>query len=184
MKKIPTLFERDRENGLVVNTVTPGCEWVLNGEGRATRKWDGTCCMVRGGVLFKRYDAKNGKTPPPNFEPSQEPDAITGHWPGWVPVGDGPADQWHREAFARARLHDSVLPDGTYELCGPKIGGNPEGFPVHVLITHGTYVYATAARDFDSLREWLSLSDIEGIVFHHPDGRMCKIKLKDYGLKR
>ena len=24
----------------------------------------------------------------------------------------------------------------------------------------------------------------EGIVFHHPDGRMAKIKLKDFGLYR
>lgn len=182
MKKIPTLFERDRETGLVVNTVTPGCEWVLNGEGRATRKWDGTCCMVRGGRLFKRYDAKNGKTPPPNFELSQEPDAITGHCPGWVPVGDGPADQFHREAFAR-RAPDRWN-NGTYELCGPKINGNPEVFVHHVLLMHGTYIYDDVPREFDSLREWLSPRDIEGLVFHHDDGRMCKIKLKDFGLKR
>jgi hypothetical protein len=26
--------------------------------------------------------------------------------------------------------------------------------------------------------------DIEGLVFHHPDGRMAKIKLRDFGMKR
>lgn len=49
--------------------------------------------MIRGGRLFKRYDAKHGKIPPPDFEPAQPPDDVTGHWPGWVPVGEGPADQ-------------------------------------------------------------------------------------------
>lgn len=26
--------------------------------------------------------------------------------------------------------------------------------------------------------------NIEGIVFHHPDGRMAKIKLRDFGISR
>lgn len=37
MRKIPTLFVRDRDTGLVVDVVTPGCEWAFAGEGRATR---------------------------------------------------------------------------------------------------------------------------------------------------
>lgn len=75
-------------------------------------------------------------------------------------------------------------PDGTYELCGPKIDGNPEGFPEHVLIRHGHTELPQAPRTFDGLRAWLAERDIEGIVFHHADGRMCKIKTKDFGLKR
>lgn len=183
MKKIPTVFERDRETGLVVDRVTPGCEWVLAGEGVATLKWDGTCCMVRGGRLFKRYDAKNGKTPPPNFEPAQEPDAITGHWPGWVPVGDGPADQYHREALA---AYDGTPPDGTYELCGPKVNGNPEGMTQHLLVRHGVPLLKqdSIPRTFNGLHAWLAPLDIEGLVFHHPDGRMAKVKRKDWGMKR
>ncbi len=39
-------------------------------------------------------------------------------------------------------------------------------------------------RDFDGMRAYFELSDIEGVVFHHPDGRMAKIKAKDYGLRR
>lgn len=34
------------------------------------------------------------------------------------------------------------------------------------------------------LRSYLANKDIEGIVWHHPDGRMVKIKGKDFGLKR
>jgi len=36
----------------------------------------------------------------------------------------------------------------------------------------------------EGLREWFKGRDIEGLVFHHPDGRMAKIKKRDFGLKR
>jgi hypothetical protein len=32
--------------------------------------------------------------------------------------------------------------------------------------------------------EYLEQADIEGVVFHHFDGRMAKVKKKDYGMKR
>ena len=49
MKKIPTLYVRDRETGKVdTSQVTPGCEWVVAGEGAPTRKFDGTCTMLDG----------------------------------------------------------------------------------------------------------------------------------------
>ena len=35
-----------------------------------------------------------------------------------------------------------------------------------------------------ALREYLSEGAIEGVVWHHPDGRMVKIKGKDFGIKR
>src|SRR4051812_20540845 len=56
MQKIISLFQRNYDgNRLVRDEVTPGAEWVVAGEGVATRKWDGTCCMIRGAQLFKRY---------------------------------------------------------------------------------------------------------------------------------
>jgi hypothetical protein len=39
-------------------------------------------------------------------------------------------------------------------------------------------------RDFEGVRDYLGKVDIEGIVFWHPDGRMAKVKKKDYGMKR
>ena len=39
-------------------------------------------------------------------------------------------------------------------------------------------------RDFAGLRQYLRLGAIEGIVWHHPDGRMVKIKAKDFGFRR
>lgn len=179
MKKIPTLFVRDRITGRVIDEVQPGCEWVFAGEGVATRKYDGTCCLIRGGKLFKRYDAKHGKTPPTGFEPAQDPDPVTGHWPGWLAVGDGPEDRWHREAFKGCEF----LPEGTYELIGPKIQSNPEDCPVHMLTPHGKNLLLVPLN-FNGIREHLAENDIEGIVWHHPDGRMAKIKGKDFGIRR
>lgn len=184
MKKIISLFERNYEGDrLVRDEVVPGAEWVINGEGVATRKWDGTCCMVKGGKLYKRYDAKKGKQPPAGFESAQDPDPVTGHWPGWLEVGDGPEDKWHQEAWTNDLGFYGML-DGTYELVGPKIQGNPEGFEEHILLRHGEELMPDAPRDFDGLKVWLSIARVEGIVWHHPDGRMVKIKAKDFGFKR
>lgn len=179
MKKIISLFQRNYDGDrLVRDEIVPGAEWVASGEGMATRKFDGTSCMVRDGVLFRRYDAKHGKTPPPGFEPAQEPDPVTGHHPGWVPAGI--ADRWHLEAWGTS----GIIPDGTYELCGPKIQGNPERYATHCLIPHGQFELLKAPRDFGGLREYLTTANIEGIVWHHTDGRMVKIKTKDFGLSR
>lgn len=177
MRKMVTLFQRNYETDrLVRDEVVPEAAWVLAGEGIATRKYDGTCCLMREGKLYKRYDAQAGKTPPPNFEPTQDPDTLTGHWPGWVPVGDGPDDRWHREALAAS----AALPDGTYELVGPKIQGNPDRFETHQLVPHGQDRLDDAPRDFAGLRDYLIGREIEGIVWHHPDGRMVKLKRRDF----
>lgn len=183
MKKIISLFQRNYDGDrLVRDEVVPGAEWVLAGEGIATRKWDGTCCKVENGKLYKRYDAKKGKTPPAGFEPAQEPDEKTGHWPGWLPVGDGPEDRWFREAWFGSVDYSKCV--GTWELVGPKINGNPEKLDEHMLVCHGTDGLMHAPRDFDGLMGFFETHDIEGIVWHHPDGRMVKIKAKDFGIKR
>ena len=184
MKKIPTLFERDwgGDRSRVVNQVNPGCEWVLAGDGIATRKLDGSCCMIRSGVLYKRRELKPGSQLPPDFEEADFDDE-TGKRVGWIPVGDGPEDKYHREAFS---LSTDWL-DGTYELTGPKVQGGAERAPAHILVPHGRELAGPidgVPRDFDGLAAFFTGKDIEGIVFHHPDGRRAKIKLRDFGLKR
>ena len=197
MRKIPSVFKRDHDGtGQLTEEVTPGCEWVLAGEGVATVKWDGTACMVRDGQLFRRYDRKVTKAAKRRGAPYTEADCKpapdgweaceetvnehTGHWPGWVPVGEGPEVKRHLEAFAL-----SDFPDGTYELVGPKVNGNPDGFLVHLLVPHGVDELPQAAglpRSFETIRGDVGGLPREGIVFHHPDGRLAKAKRRDFGL--
>jgi hypothetical protein len=206
MKKIPSLFKRNYDGDrLVYDEVVEGCEWVIAGEGIATVKLDGTACMIAAGVLYKRYDRKVSKGAKKRGAPfiaadykaapdgwiaaEDSPNEHTGHWPGWLPVGDGPADQYHREAFDNLRsILGDRLTDETCELIGPKIQGNPYRLKQHRLIRHGGFIggyhgklYAEPPRDFDGLRDFLADNEIEGIVWHHPDGRMCKIKRRDFG---
>ena len=183
MKKIVSLFQRNYDGDrLVRDELAPGAEWVAAGEGVATRKYDGTCCLVRDGKLFKRYELKSGKTAPAAFEAAQDADSTTGDVPGWLPVGAGPEDARHREAWAVAANIAEI--DGTYELCGPKVQGNPERYTHHVLVRHGREVLSDAPRTYKALYRYLANKDVEGIVWHHPDGRMVKIKGKDFGIKR
>lgn len=191
MKKIPTLFQRDVGGKwhVIYNQVTLGCEWVLAGEGIATEKMDGTCCAIIDGVLYRRLEVKGGRRPPADFIPAGDYDGITGDVPGWVRVTDGPDDQYHREAWengkdwALANIDADKLPDGTYELLGPKVQGNPHGLSHHAFHKHGDIVITDAPRDFEGLREYLAVHEIEGIVWSHGDGRMCKLKRRDFGFE-
>lgn len=182
MKKIPTLFERDwnGDRSRVTREVHKGCEWVAAGDGWATRKIDGTCCRILDGKLWKRRELRKGESEPNGFELADHDDE-TGKIVGWVPVGDGPEDRYHREAMSRVQLAD-----GTYELVGPKIQGNPERFAYNTLVPHGCLGLEgdEVPRDFDGLSAYLSARDYEGIVWHHSDGRMVKIKARDFGIKR
>jgi hypothetical protein len=180
VNKIPTLFIRDmsRQPALVTPEWHPDCLWVRDGEGIATRKYDGTSCLVRDNKLYKRRELRPGETAPPDFE-SLGTDENTGKTVGWVPVGDGPEDRWHREAFEEGRN-----PDGTYELLGPKIQGNKDQQTQHVLQSHRLAgKYPLAPRDFEGIKAFLAENVIEGLVWHHDDGRMAKIKRRDFGLK-
>jgi len=162
----------------ILNVPHPDCEWVFQGEGAATRKYDGTCVKIENGKYFKRREVKKGKSVPIDFIEEME-DSTTGKRVGWIPVEDIPENKYHIEAF------DGSLPDGTYELVGPKIQGNPEKYERHTLILHDSADrFHNVPRDIEGLREWLRDKDIEGIVFHNQDGRMGKIKKRDFGQKR
>ena len=178
MKKIISLFERDFSgNRQVYDVVSDGALWVTEGEGVATQKYDGTCCLIKGGVFYKRYTLRRRKTAPDDFIPATTVDPVTGKQEGWVLVK--PGDKWHNEAFV------DTMQDGTYELCGPKVQGNPEGYSKHLLVSHAlAREIPDCPRSFDELKEFLKHQDIEGIVWHHPDGRMVKIKKSDFGLGR
>jgi hypothetical protein len=185
MKKISTLYKKEPTDlSRVTNEIDPENAWVVNEPlfAIATRKYDGAACAIIDGQLYKRYDVKKGKSVPEFAIPCQDPDAITGHWPHWLLCShDRPEDKWFFEGFNN--LADKV--DGTYELCGPKCQGNPEKFEQHTLVKHGADILQLFDLRFDGIKEYLLENDIEGIVFHHHiDGRMCKIRKSDFGIKR
>lgn len=180
MKKIKTLFVRDWDGDrrYVLDELTPGCEWVASGEGTPTRKYDGTCVMFDGSEWWARREVKAGKSEPANFV-ALEQDDETGKTVGWEPVKQSAFARWHAEAAAD---DDGLGWDpGTYELVGPKVNGNPENAPSHMLLMHeDAAILDDAPRDFAGLAVWLHAQPWEGVVWHHEDGRMCKIKKRDF----
>ncbi|GGZ23710.1 hypothetical protein GCM10010387_16150 [Streptomyces inusitatus] len=184
MQKIPTLFTRDynARPAHVLPEITSSCSWVAAGEGTPTRKWDGVCVMLDAtGAWWARREVKAEKTPPPNYLLIST-DEATGKRMGWEPIAQASWKKIHAEAV------DGLASEspGTYELVGPRVNGNPDGYDTHVLLPHGWAPLSvrtdcdTAPRDYDGLRQWLHARPYEGIVWHHPDGRMAKIKAKDF----
>jgi hypothetical protein len=186
MRKIPTLFVRDFDGDPrhVTREPDPSCAWVLAGEGRATRKYDGTCVRFDGERWHARREVKAGKPAPPGFTPLST-DPATGKTVGWEP-----AEQSAFWKHLRAALdaHDAAgAPDvapGTYELIGPRINGNPEGAERHTLVPHGADDLGDVPRDHDGLAAWLHARPYEGIVFWRdpsdPDCDKAKIKRRDF----
>lgn len=185
MNKIPTLFVRDFEhsNGrYVTEEVTPGCEWVLAGEGVPTRKYDGTCVMFDGSDWWARREVKAPRgvttTLPDGFDPISY-DETTEKWMGWEPIEQSGFAKFHAEAIA-----GEDFKPGTYELCGPRINKNPEGYDMHILVRHdaATQFSSLNGTSYEFWREVMTGDHFpyEGVVWHHPDGRMAKLKVRDF----
>ena len=186
MRKISTLYVRDRETGKVdTSQVTPGCEWVVAGEGAPTRKFDGTCTMLDGdGQWWARREVKPGKTPPAGWREADH-DQLTGRRVGWEPIAQSPFVKFWSEAVGPADMQPPWDP-ATYELCGPKINGNTEGYQSHRLIRHGGHNFSVLRALGDDVFDTpgnairaASRHGWEGIVWHHPDGRAAKLKVRD-----
>lgn len=191
MNKIPTVFVRDEnDRRYVTEAVTPGCEWVVAGEGIATRKYDGTCVMADAdGKWWARREVKPGKAAPPNFVAVATDDA-TGKTVGWEPIGQSAFAKYHAEAvediesIGEDERHIPWTP-GTFELVGPKINGNPEKLAGHQLMRHSMAERLSFTnRSFAELRRVLLFLNerygYEGVVFHHPEGHMAKLKARDF----
>lgn len=182
MKKIETIFERG-ENFGVIPQPRKGCEWVFAGEGIVTEKLDGTNIRltVEKGVAVYIEKRRN---------PSREEKA-QGIEPGYIDADrDDPSDKHIFRAVDGTDLTD--WPNGLYEVeaVGPKIQGNPLELdsPMCYPFKFRPIILPDMKREFQSIKDYvLSLESqfspghpAEGIVFHHPDGRMAKIKRKDF----
>jgi hypothetical protein len=179
VRKTPTLFVRDTEDmRYVTSDVHPACGWVVAGEGTPTRKYDGTCVLLDDdGRWYARREVKPGKPAPDAFV-AVETDPNTGKTVGWEPIEQSAFARYHAEALAGVNGDWSP---GTYELCGPKVNGNPERYERHVLVRHAdAEVLDDVPRDFAGLAAYLAEFTGEGIVWHNPDGRMAKLKRRDF----
>lgn len=188
MRKIPTLFRRDPDDmRRITREAHPDCQWVIDGEGVPTRKYDGTCVMFdAAGQWWARREVKPGLPLPPNFAPIQH-DHDTGKTVGWVPIEQSSFARWHAEALENSSLAGDPWSVGlnTYELVGPRINGNPEQVNRHYLWLHAEAdVLVDVPRDFDGLAKFLTGFEGEGIVWHwpQPDGsvKMAKLKRRDF----
>jgi hypothetical protein len=182
VQKIPTLFVRDEtvKGHPVIDQVKPECQWVLDGEGQATRKIDGANVAIINGQLHKRQKPADRDYDNASYVPCAR---------------ENPADRHFYTAFDHAIVQGAHA-DGIYEVIGPKIQGGLES-PSPQLVRIGPFDYQSGrlqlghdkrldidvpTRGFAGLLAYLREHPIEGIVFHHPDGRMCKIKRRDFGL--
>jgi hypothetical protein len=178
LQKIPTIFKRDYSDTYqVLPEINPVCQWVFDGLGTPYRKFQGMAALIYNNIYYKRAILKQDQVMPASFILCTY-DHQSGKAFGWLPVSfDQAQDQYYAEAF------DPDLPEGTYELIGPKILGNPEKFPEHKLVNHICWPIALAERTYQEIKDFLSHYDYEGIVFHH-GSKMAKIKKKDFGLER
>lgn len=186
MKKIPTVFVKEYKDHKVVgikNEFTSEETKYAFEHGLPTVKWDGACCAIIDGELYKRYDAKKGKTPPAGAIPCCEADPITGHHPHWVKCDeDNPSDKWFIMAFTiSSKIHIGDLPDGTYEAVGTHFNGNPYGMGCDVLLGHGGARAYDVPRDFEGIKDYLKDFSGEGLVYWVNDEPVAKIKRSDFG---
>lgn len=198
MKKMKTLFAINRSKDLATEEIQQGCEWISDKGVEASVKIEGTAAFFKDGILFKRYDrklkkkfakmAKNKKAFNPTLDMfkdvpdnaiacEKEPDPISHHWPHWIPVTDSPEDKHFQDAL---NLNPQLENNCSYELIGEKVQHNMYNLQGHKLVKHGDNVVTTLKSfSFASIKEWLKENEVEGLVFKHPDGRMCKVRRKD-----
>ncbi len=198
MKKMKTLFVIDREKQLAINEINSGCEWIFDKGVTASVKFEGTAAMFLNGKLFKRWDRKLKKKfqriksrqgsdfkfkefmlkdiPEGAIACQEDFDPVTFHQPFWVEVTEDKADQYFNEALSCSE----VVEGQTYELIGEKIQGNFYEIQGHKLVAHGSLIADITDFSFESIKKWLKGNNQEGLVFKHPDGRMCKIRRKDF----
>jgi len=183
MEKIPTIFDRGA-NFKVTDKIRSGCEWVFDGQGKATEKLDGmnVRLTVRSGELVRLEKRRN----PSKIQKKK------GIIDGWYVDADehGAEDKWLVEAGRNTDV--SQWPDGEHscEALGPKIQGNGLGLTRHFCVPFNMEIpcFEDVPRSFEGFKTFLEQIDsqyapghlAEGIVFHHPDGRRAKIKRKDF----
>lgn len=194
MKDFPKLkspFIRKEINNkyILTDEIDEDCRWIFEDGVRAVDKLDGTNISIKiekGNItrIFNRTTEKFIM----NIHQTKWEGAAMGGLAGTIQRG------WFNN-----------YKDGEYygELIGEIFNGNPHKIQGHLFVPFNylkekchwhSWVQNKYPKDFDSISEWfkdlpslfnkrLKLPDIqaEGLVFYHPDGRMCKIRKDMYG---
>lgn len=183
MRKIPTLFWRDADD---MSRVLPELAVELPDGAVPTFKWDGTCVMWDGAVLWARREVKADKTPPPNYV-EVDHDEVTGKRQGWVPVTDDPQWKWHLAALEYrmdCQPETVPLPEGTYEAVGPHFQGNPHHMSVDTLVEHGVanmMPLPDVPTDYEGAKAFMESWAGEGVVWWADGEPVAKLKRRDFG---
>lgn len=187
MEKIPTLFERDWKGNRKVIDQLAVTDFDFE-NANATEKLDGmnVRITVRNHTVVRVEKRRNPSK-------AQKAEGIKDPW--YVDAHEGAKeDQYLFEATANTDF--ATVPDGEWsaEALGPKIQGNPLQLETHQLYFfslsewRNKVTFENVPTDFAGLKEWLPKQKsllgndcgIEGIVWHHTNGSMCKIKVKDF----
>lgn len=186
VKKMPALFVIDREANIATTVINEKAAWIFDEPSKATIKRDGTSITVTDdGTIFSRRSVKKGKVAPPNFILA-EVDSYTGHAFGLEPINQSGFIKPFKEA-----LGNQKLTPGTYELCGPKINGNPEKLTTSKLFNHGSdeateipdMTKMDRAEAYETLKTIFTeykKQGIEGVVWWGADGKRTKLRVYDF----
>jgi hypothetical protein len=182
MKKIPTIFKRDfNNNGRITQ------EYAIDPElfsmATATEKIDGmnVRVTVRNHTAVRLEKRRN---------PSKLEKAKGIEEPWYIDASQSSEDKWLQDSLSNTDL--SQISDG--EWSGEAVGPNIQGNPLNLLTNRIVFfslgqcpVFENVPTTYEELKVWLpqqnskyGMGKIEGIVWHCSDGRMMKIKNKDF----
>ena len=187
MNKIPTIFAR--VNNKITNAYVKQVVDFPFANSIATEKLDGTNVRltIRNHILVRLEK---------RFNPSKQSKEKGIIEPWYIDAQQlDPSDAYIWEAARNTKLE--MVPDGEWsgEAVGPKIQGNPLNLNDHRVMlfsleqaVSGLPVFENVPITFEELKVWLPQQKskygndcgIEGVVWHAPDGRMAKIKTKDF----
>lgn len=181
MPKLESPFIRKEIDGnyIVTPEIDPECAWFQDEGVTCQEKLDGTnvSIVIENGKITRVFNRTN------------EMDL-------WC---DNPVVLAVRESYKRGYCN---FTDGQYfgEAIGERIQGNPYKIQGNIWLPFNTYfakhltyqTWGKYPKDFETISAWFKeglmplffmskhngdkTGFVEGVVFHHPDGRMCKLR--------
>jgi hypothetical protein len=182
----PFIRETINDSYVVTPKIDPDYNWVFEDSGvMAVDKIDGTnvSLIIEKGQISRIFNRTNEKF---IFSVRKQT--------AW----DGACMEGIAQAIQRGWLKDCEGGQIFGELIGPKFNGNRHKLDYHLFVPFDylkkhcfwkSWVQNKYPKTFESISEWfkdlpslfnqrLGLPEIqtEGLVFYHPDGRMCKLR--------